>query len=132
VKLWKLSIAGAAAGLVLASCGGGGGGGSSSNGSCTPTGGASGATASQTIKVVSDPNTIGTYDPKTLNVKVGDTVEWDFNDSSSPHTVTAQDGSFDSCTQNAGFKFMVTFTKAGDVPYHCTLHSAMTGDIKVG
>jgi plastocyanin len=132
VKLWKLSIAAGAAGLVLASCGGGNTGSSNGGSSCNPTGGASGATAAHTVKIVSDPNTIGAYDPKTVNVKVGDTVEWDWTDTSAPHTVTAQDGSFDSCTQNSGFKFMVTFSKAGDVQYHCKLHSGMTGDIKVG
>ena len=133
MKLWKLSIASLAAGLMLASCGGGNGGTSSNGGgSCTPTGGASGGTAAQTVKIVSDPNTVGKFDPQTVNVKVGDTVEWDWNDSSAPHTVTAQDGSFESCTQNAGAKFMVTFSKAGDVQYHCTLHSGMTGDVKVG
>lgn len=132
MKLWKLSIAGVAAGLLLASCGGGNGGTGSNNGGCTPHGGASGATAAQTVKLEPDPNTIGKFDPQTVNVKVGDTVEWDWTDTSAPHTVTAQDGSFDSCTQNSGFKFMVTFTKAGDVQYHCTIHSGMTGDIKVG
>jgi plastocyanin len=132
VKLLKLSIATVAAALLLASCGGGGGGTAGNNGGCTPKGGASAATAAQTVKLVPDPNTIGKFDPQTITVKVGDTVEWDWTDTSAPHTVTAQDGSFDSCTQNSGFKFMVTFTKAGDVQYHCTIHSGMTGDVKVG
>ena len=132
MKLVKLLIAGVAAGLLLASCGGGAGGGTSNNGGCTPHGGASGATAAQTVQLVPDPNTIGAFKPQTINVKVGDTVEWDWTDTSAPHTVTAQNGSFDSCTQNSGYKFMVTFSKAGDVPYHCTIHSGMTGDVKVG
>jgi plastocyanin len=131
VKVWKLGAVGVLTAFALAACGSSPGTGSSTGG-CTPKGGASGATAAQTVKINSDPNTIGRYDPQTVNAKVGDTVEWDWVDSSAPHTVTAQDGSFDSCTQNAGFKFMVTFTKAGDVQYRCTIHSGMTGDIKVG
>jgi plastocyanin len=131
VKILKLSIAGLATALLLAACGGTSGGSGSGGSGCTPHGGATGATAAQTVQLVPDPNTIGAFKPQTVNVKVGDTVEWDWTDTAAPHTVTAQDGSFDSCTQNAGAKFMVTFTKAGDVQYHCTIHSGMTGDVKV-
>jgi len=132
VKFWTITLAGTTMALLLAACGGGTTStGSSSGGGCTQKGAATGATAAQTVKLNPDPNTIGRFDPQTITVKVGDTVEWDWVDSSAPHTVTAQDGSFDSCTQNAGFKFMVTFSKAGDVPYHCTIHSGMTGDVKV-
>jgi plastocyanin len=125
-------VAGASA-LVLAGCGGGGtSNGGGGGGTCTsPTGGTTSGTAAQTVKVVSDPNTVGKFDPSSISVKTGDTIEWDFQDSSSPHTVTADDGSFDSCSQQAGFKFFVTFSKAGDVKYHCTLHAQMLGDIKV-
>ena len=130
MSIWKLAVVAGASALVLASCGGGGtsnGGGSS----CSPSGGTTSGTAAQTVKVVSDPNTVGKFDPSSISVKTGDTVEWDFQDSSSPHTVTADDGSFDSCSQNAGYKFFFTFSKAGDFKYHCTLHAQMLGDIKV-
>jgi plastocyanin len=130
VSVWKMAIVAAGSGLVLAACGGS----SSNNGSsssCNPTGGSSG-TATQTVKVVPDPNTIGKFDPPTVSVKTGDTVEWDFQDSSTQHSVTSDDGTFDSCLQNAGAKFVVTFTKAGDVKYHCTIHAQMLGDVKVG
>jgi plastocyanin len=30
-----------------------------------------------------------------------------------------------------GAKFFVTFNTAGDFKYHCTIHAAMTGDVKV-
>lgn len=133
MKIWKISIAGVALSLTLAACGGSSGATNGGGGGCTQKGAASsGVTAAQTVQLVPDPNTIGAFKPQNLTVKVGDTVEWDWTDSSAPHTVTALDGSFDSCTQNAGFKFMVTFTKAGDVQYHCTIHSGMTADIKVG
>ena len=140
MKFWKFSIAAVGLAAMLAGCGGGGGGGgggtaSSSGGggssSSCPKGGTTSGTGTETVTINPDPNTIGRFDPKTVNAKVGDTIEWTWADTASPHTVTANDGSFDSCTQNAGFKFFVTVSKAGDIQYHCTLHSGMVGDIKV-
>jgi plastocyanin len=130
VNVLKMAIVAAGSALVLAACGsttGGGGGGSS----CNPTGGTIGGSGTTVVKVVSDPNTVGKFDPTPVSVTAGQSVEWDFSDSSAPHTVTADDGSFDSCSQNSGTKFVVTFSKAGDVKYHCTLHSQMLGDVKV-
>lgn len=126
-----MAIVAAASALVLAACGsssadnGGGG------GTCSPTGGTTSGTGTTVVKVVPDPNTVGKFDPTTVSVTAGQSVEWDFTDSSSPHTVTADDNSFDSCSQNSGFKFVVTFSKAGDVKYHCTLHAQMLGTVKV-
>jgi len=130
VNVWKMAIVAAGSALALAACGGsstadGGG------GSCTPAGGTIGGSGTTVVKVVSDPNTVGKFDPTPISVTAGQSVEWDFTDSSAPHTVTADDGSFDSCSQNSGTKFVVTFSKAGDVKYHCTLHSQMLGDVKV-
>lgn len=118
--------------LMLAACGGSSNG-TSGNSGCNQTGGSSsGASATQTVKVVPDPNTVGKFDPATINVKTGDTVEWDFQDSSSQHSVTADDSSFDSCLQSSGAKFVVTFSKAGDFKYHCSIHAQMIADVKVG
>ena len=123
-------IVAAGSALVLAACGsttGGGGGGTS----CAPTGGSSSGSGTAVVKVVSDPNTVGKFDPSTATVTAGQSVEWDFADNSgTPHTVTANDGSFESCSQTSG-KFVVTFSKAGDVQYHCTLHAQMLGTVKV-
>jgi plastocyanin len=123
-------LAGSAA-LVLTGCGGGGGGGGGGGSACNSTGGASGATAAQTVTVNPDPNTVGRYDPQTVSVKTGGSVEWDWKDTSINHSVTADDGTFDSCLQNAGAKFTVTFSKAGDFKYHCTIHAQMIGEVKV-
>ena len=132
MSVWKMAILAGGSALVLAACGSSGGGGGGGGTSCNPTGGASGATAAQTIKINPDPNTVGRYDPATVNVKAGDSVEWDWVDTSINHSVTADDGSFDSCLQNAGAKFIVTFSKAGaDVKYHCTIHAQMMGEVKV-
>jgi len=125
-----MAIVAAGSALVLAACGstsGGNGGGSS----CNPTGGSTSGTGTTVVKVVPDPNTVGKFDPTTVSVTAGQSVEWDFTDTSSPHTVTADDNSFDSCSQTSGFKFLVTFSKAGDVKYHCTLHAQMLGTVKV-
>jgi plastocyanin len=125
-----MAIVAAGSALALAACGGssaGGGGGTS----CTPSGGTSTGSGNTVVKVVSDPNTVGKFDPTTVTVTAGQTVEWDFADTSgTPHTVTADDGSFESCSQTSG-KFVVTFSKAGDVKYHCTLHAQMLADVKV-
>ena len=132
MSVWKMAIAAAGSALVLAACGstGGGNGGSAS---CSPQGGATSGTGAATVKIVTDPNTIGKFDPSTVSIKTGETVEWDFQDNSTQHSVTSDDsGVFDSCLQNAGAKFVVTFSKAGDFKYHCTIHAQMTGDIKVG
>ena len=130
MTVWKMAIGSVATALLLVSCGGSSG----DNGgqSCSPTGGSTSGTATQTVKVVTDPNTIGKYDPANVSVKVGDTVAWDFQDNSAQHSVTADDSSFDSCLENSGAKFMVTFSKAGDFKYHCQIHAQMLGEIKVG
>ena len=97
MNVWKMAIVAAASALALAACGSStsdnGGGGSS----CNPTGGSTSGSGTATVKIVSDPNTVGKFDPATVSVTAGQTVEWDFADTSgTPHTVTADDGSFDS------------------------------------
>lgn len=133
VSVWKTVIVAAGIALAVPSCGGGGS--SADTGGCTtPTGGVTGTVATgtaTTVKVVSDPTTVGKFDPQTVTVKAGTSVTWDFQDQGTSHTVTADNASFDSCLQAAGFKFTVTFPTAGDFPYKCTVHAAMTGDVKV-
>ena len=130
MSVFKMLVAATGTALVVAgltACGGGGG----DNGSgCTPKGAGTG-TAAQTVQVVSDPNTVGAFQPKTIPAKKGDSVEWDFTDQGNQHSVTADDGSFDSCLQSAGAKFLVTFANAGTFNYHCTIHAQMTGVVTV-
>jgi plastocyanin len=131
VSVWKMAIVAAGSALTLAACGssssdGGGG------GACTPKGGSTSGTAAQVVKINPDPNTQGKYEPSTVTVTKGQTVEWDWIDNGAQHSVTSDDTtSFDSCLQGAGAKFFVTFNSTGDVKYHCTIHAAMTGDVKV-
>jgi plastocyanin len=66
------------------------------------------------------------FDPKSLTIPVGTTVRFVNNDSAS-HTVTADDGSFDSGTLSNGQEFTFTFDKAGTYPYYCKFHGGKGG-----
>ena len=67
-----------------------------------------------------------------VTVTVGDTVTWT-ESGNAPHSVTADDGSFDSgptCLPNClshGASFAHTFTQAGTFAYHCKIHGAAGG-----
>ena len=123
-----MAIVVAGAAVMLAACGsnpntGGGG------GSCTPS---SSATAAQVVTLNQDPNTGGRFDPNTENINVGQSVEWDWVDTSSQHSTTSDTGGvWDSGLQSAGCKFVFTFNTAGTYTYHCTIHALMTGKIVV-
>lgn len=77
------------------------------------------------------------FDQKDLAVPVGATVVWKY-DGSLPHTVTADNGEFDSGTLNEeGETFSFTFTEGGVYAYHCNFHGSaggggMSGTITVG
>src|SRR5258708_3292679 len=66
------------------------------------------------------------FDPKTISVNVGDTITWT-NEGPSPHTVTADDGSFDAGNLDKGATFSHTFDKAGTFAYYCKYHGAKGG-----
>ena len=70
------------------------------------------------------------FGPNELEVKVGTTVTWTNKDGTN-HTVTSDDGAFDSGTLRRGSSFSFTFTEAGTFTYHCNFHSGMTGGITV-
>jgi plastocyanin/predicted lipoprotein with Yx(FWY)xxD motif len=70
------------------------------------------------------------FAPSDLKVKVGATVTWTNTDTAS-HTVTADNGSFNSGKIETGSTFKETFAKAGTYTYHCAIHSSMTGTITV-
>jgi plastocyanin len=82
------------------------------------------------IKVEFDATNAGKYTPASDTVKVGTKVKWTIIDNqNAPHTITADDSSFDSGSKNTGETYTFTFTKAGTYPYHCTFHANMTGTI---
>ena len=67
------------------------------------------------------------FSPKSASVKVGDTVTWQFKGASA-HNVTFDD--FNSKLMKSG-TYTHTFAKAGSFEYRCTIHTGMTGTIKV-
>jgi uncharacterized repeat protein (TIGR01451 family) len=70
------------------------------------------------------------YDPTTITIKAGDSITWT-NDGSLVHTVTPDDGSFDSGVLNKGDVWTHTFNTAGTFTYHCTPHPWMKATIVV-
>jgi plastocyanin len=70
------------------------------------------------------------FQPGTLTVPVGTTVTWT-NAGARPHTVTADDGAFDSGRFDPGEQFSFTFDQPGTFTYHCGFHPEMQGEIVV-
>ena len=80
------------------------------------------------VREVSIPGKV--YAPARLQVLVGDTVVWRNGDATT-HTVTADDGAFDSGYLDSGLSFSLQFSKLGHYAYHCTIHKFMHGEIVV-
>jgi plastocyanin len=122
-----LSVAGLA---LLAACGGGG--------SHSPTGiTAPPPPAGQVITVeVLDYR----FEPKSVQIQPGDTVRWVFHGSAPGHTVTAENGAFDSgfafSQPNATYEHTFTTADADQTfSYRCTSHYVccmMQGSVRVG
>ena len=74
------------------------------------------------------------FEPATLTVNVGDTVEWK-NDDIVPHTATAdgeaQKPTFDSGTIQTGATWRYLARNKGKYNYTCTLHPNMKGELIV-
>jgi plastocyanin len=66
------------------------------------------------------------FSPAALTVQAGETVVWT-NNGTIAHTVTADNGSFNSGSLSPGQSFSHTFSAAGAVPYHCLFHGAAGG-----
>ena len=65
-----------------------------------------------------------------IEIAVGTTIEWK-NEDPVPHTVTADDNSFDSGLIDGGQVWRYTFTRPGSYAIHCTPHPFMKGTIVV-
>ena len=70
------------------------------------------------------------FNPSQITVVPGTTIVW-VNDGNHPHTVTADDGSFDSETLMPGQSFRVTFEGQGTITYFCEIHPFMRGSVTV-
>jgi plastocyanin len=75
------------------------------------------------------------FDPQRVEIDPGDTVTW-IGGGFRPHTVTSDDGLFESGQLSAGEEFSVTFSKEGVFYYHCRFHgrprNGMWGVVVVG
>lgn len=70
------------------------------------------------------------YRPNQLDVLPGETVTWT-NVSERTHTVTSDDGLFDSGNVAGGRSFAFTFNTVGTYRYHCTIHPSIAGEVAV-
>jgi hypothetical protein len=74
--------------------------------------------------------TDGAFKPATLTIAQGDVVTWT-NGGAKPHTVTADDGSFDSGPLSTGDAFGNLFDTPGTFAYHDSLDATMKGSVIV-
>jgi len=70
------------------------------------------------------------FEPANLNIPTGTTVTWTNHDGMA-HTVFNTDKVFISEMLDTGEKYSFVFHKAGTYPYHCSIHSKMTGTVNV-
>jgi plastocyanin len=82
---------------------------------------AAGQASSATVQVVDN-----AFQPKQVEMDAGGTVVWQ-QTGELPHTVTADDGSFDSGEMGQGDTFSHTFPAPGTYPYYCEFHGAPGG-----
>lgn len=71
-----------------------------------------------------------TFSPAEIIIPIGTTVIWR-NSDSALHTVTSDDGIFDSGSLSRGNTFSYTFEKAGTYPYYCVIHPYMKATVIV-
>jgi plastocyanin len=70
------------------------------------------------------------FSPEVVTIKVGGEVVWKNKDAAA-HTVTADNGSFDSGALGQGDEFKQKFPTAGTITYSCDNHAWMKGKIEV-
>ena len=91
-------------------------------------------TPTQTQTLVVGQNTISiknmNFEPANLEVSKGTTITWTNNDSVA-HTVTSDNGKFESGQLAAGKTFEFTFNEVGSFSYHCSNHPTMKATIAV-
>jgi len=63
------------------------------------------------------------FSPASVTVMETGSILWVNGDAEQVHTVTADDGSFDSGNIEPGGAFGLAFNKIGPHPYHCKYHS---------
>jgi plastocyanin len=71
------------------------------------------------------------FEPKSIHIAPGTTVAW-VNRGTHDHTVTSQDGNWDSGEIGPDGTYSARFKKPGTYHYLCDLHEGMQGTIVVG
>ena len=70
------------------------------------------------------------FSPNQLTVKAGTKVMWTNSDAAT-HTVTSDDGVFESGSLSSGKTFSFTFSAPGSFSYHCGPHPSMRATVTV-
>ncbi|SPE55469.1 putative Blue (Type 1) copper domain protein [Verrucomicrobia bacterium] len=71
------------------------------------------------------------FSPTATNINIGDQVKWTWIGTNF-HSTTSDTGLWDSGIHAGGnFNFTMTFPTAGNFPFHCNVHSFMTGAVTV-
>ena len=70
------------------------------------------------------------FDPATITVDAGTTVTWTNKDVIA-HTVTSDNGLFNSGNIGSNGTYSYTFLTAGSFPYHCSIHTSMKATVAV-
>ena len=119
--------------LAIAACGGGAATTAPSTGASAP---AESAAADLPCAPSGDVGTVAVsikdqaFDPSAITAKVGDVVAFTNEDPGS-HTATLDQGDCGTETLSNGATEGLTFSVAGTYPFHCAIHSFMTGTITV-
>lgn len=117
--------------LALAACGGGAG--ASTGGSAPP---ASEAPTSTICMPTTEAATVEVairrraFSPGVVQAKVGDVVAFT-NEDAVPHTATLDDEPCTTENLGQGATGALTFTEPGEYPFHCRIHSDMTGTFEI-
>jgi plastocyanin len=70
------------------------------------------------------------YSPTPLRTRAGATITVT-NADDAPHTLTADNGQFDTGDLDRGDRDTITIERTGRVRYHCEIHDYMRGTIEV-
>ena len=126
--------------VTAASSAGGATAGTAGGSSSAPAGGAAASGPALTIPQGASVQGNPSYQPATLSVKKGDTIQVQ-NKDTTPHTVTSgktledpnKGKDFDTSiiAPSASAQISTASLKAGEIPFHCDLHPYMTGTLKV-
>lgn len=112
--------------ILLTACGGGSSY-SSPTSPTTPTP----PTASNVSVTITGIHGSSSFSPNPSNANVGQSVAW-ANGDSTTHRIVADDQSFDTGNIAAGrSSATVVASKAGTIPYHCSIHPQMVGTLIV-